>query len=104
MTRGVVDTCNKGDSVTDENYLPQVNYSLLVTQEIAFHTEKKNIFPSEQITNLLSFLDADYEKYLGHIIKNFIILCEPSKCSNVPINVDILKSILTKGKSEVQHI
>lgn len=69
-----------------EKYLPQVNNFPFVSQNIAFNTEKNNsyTFPLEEIINLLSFLDADYEEYPGHVIMNFIILNEPYKYSNKP--------------------
>lgn len=69
-----------------EKYLSQVNNFPIVSQDIAFNAEKNNsyTFPLEEMINLLSFLDANYEEYPGHVITNFIILNEPYKCSNKP--------------------
>lgn len=89
-----------------ENILPQANYFLQVSQNIAFSAENSNayLFPLEEIINPLNFLDTNPEEYLGHIIMHFVILNEPCKCSNTPRNANSLKSILTSGNGEVKYI
>ena len=44
-----------------ENYLPQVNYFLLVSQDIALNADKNNVctFPKEEMINPISFLDTE---------------------------------------------
>lgn len=49
-----------------QNYLLQINYFLLVSQDIAFNTEKSNTstFPLEEIINPISFLDTNDKEFL----------------------------------------
>ena len=52
------------------NYLPSVSYVLVVSQDKAFNAEKNNAytFPLEEMINLISSPDTDYEEYPYHII------------------------------------
>ena len=68
--------------------------------------QKSNAYPLplEGMRNPPHSLDADYGGYPGCTITHSIILNELYKCSNIPTNANILKSILTNGKTVVQHI